>query len=374
MADRIEDETTEIESRYRIVADVASDAILGIDQDSLILYANPACEGVFGYGNQELVGRSLTVLMPQASRKLHLQALDRYLDSGEATRSWRNVELTGLHRGGRQVPLEVSFGVQRRPSGGCLFTGVVRDVSERRAAEEVERRAHLLERQLSQSQKMEALGLLASGVVHDMNNLLSAISGYVGLARATLPVEHEALEALAGIEDSLSYGSELTEGLRSFIEPSRETERGEVDLGGVLREAGRLLGRALPGSIRLKIAEPTSAIPVRGSASQLKQVILNLALNARDAMPHGGTLELSASLEAESALLVVRDSGVGMSAEVRQRLFEPFFTTRQGQPGSGLGLAIVQGIVKNRGGRVEVESELGVGSSFRVFLPPSKTP
>ncbi len=224
-----------------------------------------------------------------------------------------------------------------------------------------------LEQQLAQAQRLEAIGTLAGGIAHDFNNLLQALLATVQTAHLKNP-EGPLRETLQEVEALVRRGADLTRQLLLFAR-SQPRSRRPVDLAGVLHEQAALLRRLLPETIQVAVEAPVSGLLVEGDASQLAQVVTNLAINARDAMPAGGTLTLRAAAANGEVHLEVRDTGVGMSEEVRARIFEPFFTTKPMGKGTGLGLAVVWGIVQGHGGRIEVDSAPGAGTAVRITLP-----
>ena len=252
------------------------------------------------------------------------------------------------------------------------------------AREKAEEERITLERQLHQAQKMEAVGQLAGGVAHDFNNLLTVIFANLHSIQQTLPQEMVPTESLRMIEEAAEQASGVTRSLLTF---SRKVpaEKKVVMLSQVVAKATRLLGRALPASIELVVDVPDEPpLRVNADATQIQQVVMNLAINARDAMPKGGTLTIAVkpsheslggtsdepeNVESASARLIVSDTGTGMTPEVKHRIFEPFFTTKPREHGTGLGLSIIHGIVKDHGGQIEVESEVGQGTTFLVKLP-----
>jgi signal transduction histidine kinase len=239
------------------------------------------------------------------------------------------------------------------------------DVAERVAAERTRRR---LEDQLRQSQKLEAVGMLAGGVAHDFNNILTAVLGFAEAIDAELPPEHPGRELGAQIQKAALRGARLTEQLLAF--GKKQVVRAETFDPAVLVEDTTPMLRQLVGAeVRLDVATQRGC-HVNTDKVQFQQVLLNLVVNARDAMPQGGTLHIAVRAQDEShVLLRVRDTGVGMDERVQARLFEPFFTTKEPGKGSGLGLATVYGIVTRAGGNIVVQSAPGAGACFDVLLP-----
>jgi len=367
------------DERYRVIAEAASDAIITIDTGSRILVVNRAVERIFGYPADELVGQSLTTLMPEYLRHVHQAGLGRYLQTGKRHLNWTAIELPGLHRQGHEVPIEVSFGESKGPAGHT-FTAIVRDISDRKAAEVAMRRN---EQQLLQAQKMEAVGRLAGGIAHDFNNLLTALSGSVHYLLERHPegtAEHAELKA---IEDASDRAAALTGQLLTF-------SRGqvllpvEININDGVRRTAALLRRLIGAHIDIALGLEESLGVVKADPTQLEQVLLNLAINARDSMPEGGTLRIETSnvtvngdyasthLGLEPGpyiMLAVTDTGHGMDAITKAQIFEPFFTTKEAGKGTGFGLATVYGIVKQSGGSIYVYSEPGHGTSFKIYLP-----
>jgi signal transduction histidine kinase/CheY-like chemotaxis protein len=251
------------------------------------------------------------------------------------------------------------------------------------ASQEAVRQRQQVEAQLVQAQKMESIGRLAGGVAHDFNNLLTVISGSVELGLADLPLDHRARARLADVATAAASAASLTRQLLAFsrkqvIAPT------VVDLNEVIRRVEKMVPRLLGEDVKLEIICAPDLTPIRFDAGQAEQIVVNLAVNARDAMENGGRLTirtLNASLDEEYArshvdvkpgayaLLEVSDTGAGITEEVRAHLFEPFFTTKEAGKGTGLGLAMVYGAVRQNGGHIDVHSKLGEGSTFKIYLP-----
>jgi two-component system cell cycle sensor histidine kinase/response regulator CckA len=343
--------------RYRNVVETATDAIITIDAENRIRFANSATERMFGYAPHELQGQNVKVLIPSP--------------------------LVGRHKNGTEIPLEVSFGAASE-SGTHEVTGILRDISEKRAAA---RALQTLEEQYRHSQKMEAIGQLAGGIAHDFNNLLTIVQVNCELLREELPPDSQARAEIEQIYTASNRAASLTRQLLAFSR-RQVLEPRVVSLSETLSGIEPMLRRLIGEHVVVRIKAPETVGPVTADPGQLEQVILNLAINARDAMPDGGTLTIELDevlLEGASAYevdvhpgpyarLSVIDTGTGMDADTVARVFEPFFTTKPLGRGTGLGLSTVHGIIKQSGGGITVESEPGKGSVFRVFLPRVDAP
>ena len=360
-------------------------AIQSYDAEGRITLWNPASERLYGYTAAEAIGRTNldTILSPEDA--VAWQELIRStFATGEAPplREWKVRTASGEIR----HILSSAFPVLRADAPPRLICMDV-DLTERRRTEEELRRALAeraeLEKKLLQVQKLESIGRLAGGVAHDFNNVLTAILGYVTLAEYALPTDHAAARSLEGIKEVVGRGATLTRQLLAFAR-RQIVQPVVLDLHDLVGKLQHVLRRLLREDIELSLALLANEARVRIDPGQVEQVLMNLAVNARDAMPSGGRLVLETSnldvddeLATEFAdlapgpyvLLRVIDSGSGMSADVRQHAFEPFFTTKPVGVGTGLGLATCYGIVKQAGGHVFLESEEGVGTTVAVLLP-----
>jgi signal transduction histidine kinase len=281
-------------------------------------------------------------------------------------------ELTASDKKGETVVVEVSARVVRDDTGAPLRSiAVMQDVTARKHLEE----------QLRQSQKMEAIGLLAGGVAHDFNNLLAVILGFSELASRKLPPGHPVAQQLSEVFEAARRGGELTRKLLAFSRKQIMQLR-PVDLCAAVEDFQRMIQRIVGEDVELVVERPSGTLAVQADPVQLEQVLLNLCTNARQAMPNGGTIEVRTRATEFDAAFVARhpwarigsfaeiavsDDGAGMDAETLERIFEPFFTTKR--EGTGLGLATVYGIVQQHGGFLHVKSAPGAGTTFRIFLP-----
>jgi PAS domain S-box-containing protein len=371
------------EVRKGAVLDTALDGIVSIDHRGRITEFNAAAERMFGHARTAALGRDMAdLLIPESHREVHRAGLARHLATGEARVLGRRIELTAVRADGTEMPVELA--VTRIPlDGPPVFTAYVRDLTERKQAEKALRDS---EEQLRQAQKMDAIGTLAGGVAHDFNNLLTGILGHAQLVRAATEAGHKAHRSAEVIETAARRGAALTQQLLGFARKGKN-QNVPVDLHATVHEVIGLLTRTVDKNIRMSSRSAVERPVVAGDPDQLQQVILNLAVNARDAMPDGGEMLFvtdGSTFDASDfrrpqeiapgryIVLSISDTGCGISEDVRRRIFEPFFTTKSQGKGTGMGLAMVYGIVKNHGGWVAVESALGRGTTVRVHLPQAQ--
>ena len=348
--------------RFRAVTESANDAIVSIDAEGRIVFWNRRAQEVFGYTEQEAAGRPLASLIVETDSEVR-----RYLAEAEADARWigRTVELTGRRQDGTAVPLELSISTWKA-ADAVFHTAVIRDISERRESQAILRER---EAQLRQAQKMEAIGRLAGGIAHDFNNLLTAILGYADFLIEDVPPESRG--DVEGIRKAGRSAAALTRQLLAFSR--RQVLQPEVlDLNAVIASTDKLLRRLIGEDVEIRMALDQTLPAIKADPGQIEQIVLNLAVNARDAMPDGGRLTIATErggAAAPGAVLIVTDTGCGMTDEVRARIFEPFFTTKAAGKGTGLGLATVYGIVQQSDGRIELQTQPGAGSTFRITFP-----
>ena len=374
---RAEGAARESEERVRAFIENALDVILVLDGDGKIMYASPSIERLLGHPPSWVIGSNWLEWLVPADLAAARERLAEAVNDGKLVFE----QLRVVHKDGQQRYVELvgrpAFDV--RGVGGVIVN--VRDVSDRVRAES--ERAELEER-LTQARKMEAIGHLAGGVAHDFNNLLTPIIGYTELVRASLPTSDPIYTDLAVVLEAAEGARQLVRQLLAFGR-KQALEVRPLDLGEQVRRIEKILRAMIPESIELVLELPPEQIVIRADASQLQQVVLNLVVNAQDAMSSGGgrlvvsvsraeRAEPDAELELAAGpygVLSVADSGQGIDEHTRARLFEPFFTTKERGKGTGLGLATVYGIVKQHHGAVTVTSTQGVGATFRVYFPRS---
>jgi two-component system, cell cycle sensor histidine kinase and response regulator CckA len=335
---------------------------------------------MLGYPPREWLERHdlwIAMVHPDDRDRVMRQAAEAFAAGQEEGTAFRC-----LSRDGKVVDVELRAAVIRDAFGKAVgMRGFMMDVSDRRRAEEKLRRT---EEQLRQAQKMEAIGRLAGGVAHDFNNLLTAVNGYSDLMLAGMDEEHPMREFAGEIRAAGGRGTALTRQLLAF---SRQevVEPRIVDVNEVVCDIKLLLGRLIGEDIRLRISLEPDLFKVKVDPNQVGQILINLAVNGRDAMQQrGGSLDIETANVSNSGedsgfyikpkpgpcvRLTMRDSGTGMAAEVMEHIFEPFFTTKDQQRGTGLGLSTVFGILESMGGGIRVDSAPGSGSAFHIYIP-----
>jgi PAS domain S-box-containing protein len=397
-------ERVDTEQLYRGLLDSAPDAIVVVDESGRIVLVNTQAERLFGYRRSELVGEMIEMLVPDGSRARHPQMRRRYTDAPESRPMGAGLALGARRKDGTEFPAEISLSAL--PTGnGLVVSAAIRDVTDRLAEQAAQRRFEIqreqvtaaaqrqhLEAQLHQSQRLESLGQLAGGVAHDFNNLLAVMLNYTQMALDELdggpgtgrdPAREQMCQDLRQVVRAGGRASELTHQLLAF--GRREVVQPRVlDLNTVITEVEQLLLRTLGEHIQLHVELAPDLWPVLADPGQIEQVLLNLAVNARDAMPHGGTLTVHTgnhvvdgdgsksvppAAPGRYVRLRVADTGTGIPADVLERVFEPFYTTKAPGEGTGLGLATVYGIVTQAGGNAVIQSSPGAGTAFIAVLP-----
>jgi two-component system cell cycle sensor histidine kinase/response regulator CckA len=370
---RAEDALRASEAVKAAIVETSLDAVITMDHGGRIVEFNAAAERIFGHSRENALGQELaSLIIPPALRERHRRGLERHLATGESRVLNQRVELTALRVDGTEFPIELA--VTRIPvDGPPLFTGHIRDLTEQRR----------LEAQFLQAQKMEAVGRLAGGVAHDFNNLLTVIMGRAYVLLARLGKDHPLWHQIDLIRTTAERAAGLTQQLLAFSRKQVLQPR-ILDVNTVLGAMDGMLRRTIGEDIELRVVGAPGIGRVRADPIQLEQVLLNLVVNARDAMPGGGRLTIeTANVDLDAAfvathpgaragpcvLIAVTDTGHGMAPETMAHVFEPFFTTKEPGKGTGLGLATVYGIVKQHDGYIGVDSAPGQGARFTVYLP-----
>ena len=363
-----EDALRKSEERYRFLVENAPDAIFGLSHQAIILDLNHAFATLTGWESTEWIGKSFTDLV-HADDLAEAQYLFRRSSQGEPSTTR---ELRIRKKSGEYMHWEFTTTSQIENGKSIAILGIARDITERKKFEE----------QIRQSQKMDSVGILAGGVAHDFNNLLSVIMGHTTLLERFGSDPGRRAESLARIQQASERGAAL---VRQLLTVARkvETTLQVTSINEIVHEVAVLVGETFPKTITIDVHCDPDLPAIIADGNQIHQMLLNLCVNARDAMPRGGTISISTSVVPREKLpgrfpdssapsyllLAVADTGEGMDETTRTRIFEPFFTTKGPGKGMGLGLAVSYGIIKNHSGFINVESTVGAGSVFRVYFP-----
>ena len=400
------------------ILESALDCVISIDDQGQIVEFNPAAEATFGYTRSEVVGKPLAeLIVPTRLRSRHNQGFAEYLLQGKEGLIGKRLELPAVRSDGTEFPAEVSITAVEL-GGEKIFTAYLRDITEQKRTAsalqrtrdelaktnaELEKRvrertleledAHAallremdeginLEAQLRQAQKLESIGTLAGGIAHDFNNILNIIRGYASDLRNHTTANPELRESVDIIEKTTERGASIVQQLLA-IARRNESNFESVKLNPSLERLEPLLKGLFPKTIDIALHLDPAAPVVRADPNQIDQVLLNICVNARDALADGGTLVLTTSVVPGSSLrerfqdvkaqqyacISVTDTGAGMTEDVKSRIFEPFFTTKEQGQGTGLGLSVAYGIITNHGGFIDVVSRPGRGTTFLIYLP-----
>ena len=370
LAERKNRQLWEYQNRLALIVDSSQDAIIGKDLDGIITHWNKGAENIYGYKAEEIIGKSITMLAP-ADRQDEIPKILESISNGQRLEHFETVRVT---KDGRQLNISISISPIHNAAGVIVGASTIaRNITAQKKAED----------QLRQSQKMEAVGRLAGGIAHDFNNILGIITMCAELLRGHVTSEELPLKLIAHIRDASKRGASLTRQLLAFSR-KQPTQSKVLDLNDRLKEVGKLLRPLMGDDVNILLLPRSELAFVQADPGQLDQIVLNLAVNSRDAMPRGGKFVIeTATAEFDDefvrqhppmkpgryVMLAVSDNGSGMDAATVSHIFEPFFTTKEIGKGTGLGLATVYGIVQQSGGHIWVYSEPGRGTTFKVYLP-----
>tara|TARA_R110002124_G_scaffold125650_2_gene284944 strand:- start:1719 stop:3638 length:1920 start_codon:yes stop_codon:yes gene_type:complete len=362
----------EAAARMQAVVETAVDGVILIDADGDVLMFNPACERLFGYEAAEVIGKNVKMLMPQPYQREHDTYLSNYHHTHERKIIGIGREVEGQRKDGSVFPMDLSVG-EAKQDGSSIFVGIIHDITSRKQSEAL----------LVQAQKMEAVGQLSGGIAHDFNNLLTVIIGNADAITDMLKPRPDLLRHINMIIAAGERGAELTQRLLAFSR--RQTLLPvEVNCNQLVKEMQQMLLRTLREDINIKTELDPDLWSAFADPSQLESAILNLTINAQDAMPEGGSLIISTAnvpLDEQYqitnpevppgyyVMISVTDTGEGMPPDILKKVFEPFFTTKEVGKGSGLGLSMVYGFVKQSNGHVSIYSEPKLGTTVRIYLP-----
>jgi PAS domain S-box-containing protein len=363
-------ELRDSQNRLALIVDSSQDAIIGKSLDGIITQWNKGAELIYGYTAAEIIGRDVSILCPP-DRPDEIPGILEKIRHGEGVEYFESVRMT---KDGRRLNMSISVSPIHDTEGQVVGASAIgRNITAQKK----------IENQLRQSQKMEAIGRLAGGIAHDFNNLLGIVTACTELLRGR--VNTESLEYIDNIREAANRGAALTRQLLAFSR-RQPVQTQVLDLNERLKEVSKLLKPLMGDDVEIVIPSRAAAAIVEADPGQIDQIVLNLAVNSRDAMPHGGKLIIETGVHdldegfarehsmtpGRYVMLAVSDNGTGMDEATRSRIFEPFFSTKESGKGSGLGLATVYGIVKQFGGHIWVYSELSHGTTFKIYLPDAE--
>ena len=360
-------ELRDSQNRLALIVDSSQDAIIGKNLDGIVTHWNKGAEAIYGYTAQEMIGNSISILAPP-ERADEIPEILRKIRSGERVEYFESVRIT---KDKRRLNVSILVSPIHDSDGKVVGASTIaRDITSQKKVED----------QLRQSQKMEAVGRLAGGLAHDFNNLLGIVTACSELLRGH--VDASAAEYIENIQEAAKRGASLTKQLLTFSR-KQPTQPQVMDLNLRLREVSKLLRPLMGDDVEIALLPRSESAIIEADPGQFDQIVVNLAVNARDAMPRGGRLIIeTAACDLDDSfarqhpsmsvgryvMLAISDNGIGMDEATRSRIFEPFFTTKEVGKGSGLGLATVYGIVKQMGGFIWVYSEVGHGTTFKIYF------
>jgi hypothetical protein len=363
------------EAKFRGLLESAPDPLVAVNRDGRIVVVNAQAEKTFGYKREELLGQPMDILVVERLRDKCSAYRNKFFKGPNRPPAGATLELFGLRRDGTEFPVEINLSLLETEEG-LWGSAAIRDLTERRK----------LESQFRQAQKMESIGTLSGGIAHDFNNLLTVILSYSNSLTEELRGDSKQQRAAEQIHQAAERGAALTRQMLAFSRQQVFQVR-VLNLNDIIRNLLKMLQRIIGEHIEITTALADDLKPVKADPGQLEQILMNLSVNARDAMPKGGklTLETSNAVLDEDfvrlhvgasagpqVLLTVSDTGTGMDSATQARIFEPFFTTKGPGQGTGLGLAMVYGVVKQSGGSIWVNSKVGLGTTFNIYLPQAQ--
>ena len=381
---KVEDALRKSVAQMRAITDSAQDAILMMDQNGLISFWNPAAESIFGYTGDEAIGKNLHQLIaPQRYHEAHHAAFARFQQTGQGNVIDSTLELKACHKNGHEISVELSLSSLHLQD--CWHSvGIIRDITERKQAEEEKAK---LEGQIQRAQKMDSIGSLAGGIAHDLNNILFPISGLSEMLLDDIPPDTPEHKSIEQIYKSAKRGSDLVKQILSFSRQSNPLKL-PIRIQPILNEALKLAQATIPRNIEITSQINTDCGLVSADPTQIHQIAMNLITNAFHAVEEkGGTINLELKEKTieyfdekddlrditmksgRYACITISDNGTGIDQSLIDKIFDPYFTTKELGKGTGLGLSVVHGIVKEHGGDIWVYSEVGKGTTFNVYLP-----
>ncbi len=355
------------EEEYRLLIESAQDAIICINEEGTIYIWNKLAEKIFGYAKNEVIGQAVTTIIPEKYKPLHQNGIKRFLKTRKAKIIGKSMEVRGRTKAGTEIPIELSLSFYKTESDKYFFIGILRDLSERKRIEEL----------LLRSEKMKSMGMITSGVAHEFNNILAIVKGFALQIKKQCGDDKKLEKRIDTIISASNDGVEIVRGMREFTDREIMDSSSFVptDMKNIIEQA---IEFTMPRWYTMALAENITyimdtqglnkVVNVFGNETELREVLINIINNALDAMPGGGTVSFQSGRMGDTVFASISDTGMGMNKDVQKKIFDPFFSTKQFE-GTGLGLSTSYGIIIKHGGRIDVESEEGKGSTFTICLP-----
>ena len=355
------------EEEYRLLIESAQDAIICINEMGIIYIWNKLAEKIFEYSKSEVIGQPVTIIIPEKYKPLHQNGFNRFLKTGVGKIIGKSIDVLGMTKSGKEIPIELSLSFYKTETEQYFFIGILRDLSERKRIEEL----------LVRSEKMKSMGLITSGVAHEFNNILAIVKGFALQIKKQCGDNKRLEKRIDTIINASSDGVAIVRRMREFtnIEIMDSFSFIPTDMAALVEQAieftmPRWYSMAHANGITyiMDAQALNKGVNVLGNETELREVLINVINNALDAMPDGGKSFFRTWSVGGTVFTSISDTGDGMSKDVQKKIFDPFFSTKQFE-GTGLGLSASYGIITKHGGRIDVESEVGKGSTFTICLP-----
>jgi PAS domain S-box-containing protein len=355
------------EEEYRLLVESAQDAIICINEKGIIYIWNKLAEKIFGYSKSEVIGQSVTIIIPENYKPLHQKGFNRFLETGIGKIIGKSIDVLGRTKAGAEIPIELSLSFYKTEEGQYLFIGILRDLSERKRIEEL----------LVRSEKMKSMGMITSGVAHEFNNILAIVKGFALQIQKQCGDNKKLKKRIDTILNASNDGVKIVSRMKEFTnrEIMDSSQFVPTDMRALVEQAIEFtmprwysMAHAKGITYIMNTQDLNKVVNVLGNETELREVLINIINNALDAMPGGGGICFRSGGVGDTVFIVISDTGVGMSKDVQKKIFDPFFSTKQFE-GTGLGLSASYGIIAKHGGRIDVESEVGKGCTFTIFLP-----